>query len=167
MTAMLRISELRLPLDHPAEALPAAILQRLGISAADLTRFTVFKRSYDARKNARLTFIYIVDAEVNNEAALLQRFAGDLHVKPTPDMEYHFVGTAPPAFTHRPVIIGFGPCGLFAALILAQMPASGPSCSNAARPCANAPRTPGACGARTPSTRIQRAVRRRRRRHLL
>ena len=120
MTAMLRISELRLPLDHSAEALPTALVQRLGISSADLTAFTVFKRSYDARKNSKLTFIYIVDAEVNNEAAILQRFAGDLHVKPTPDMEYHFVGTAPPAFTHRPVIIGFGPCGIFAALILAQ-----------------------------------------------
>ena len=120
MTAMLRIAELRLPLDHSAEALPAAIVQRLGISAADLNAFTVFKRSYDARKNSKLTFIYIVDAEVANETAILRRFAGDLHVKPTPDMEYHFVGKAPPAFTHRPVVIGFGPCGIFAALILPQ-----------------------------------------------
>ena len=120
MTAMLRISELRLPLDHPAEALPAAIVARLGISATDLASFTVFKRSYDARKNSKLTFIYIVDATVSNEVAILQRHAGDLHIKPTPDMEYHFVGKASPALEHRPVIIGFGPCGIFAALILAQ-----------------------------------------------
>ncbi|WP_079433129.1 NAD(P)/FAD-dependent oxidoreductase [Zoogloea sp. LCSB751] len=118
---MLRLSELRLPLDHPEEALPAAILQRLGISADQLVSFKVFKRSYDARKNVRLCFIYILDLEVKNEAALLKKFADDIHVKPTPDTEYHFIGKAPPNFTHRPIVIGFGPCGIFAALILAQM----------------------------------------------
>jgi uncharacterized FAD-dependent dehydrogenase len=121
MTAMLRISELRLPLDHPEEALPAAIVQRLGISADQLLSFKVFKRSYDARKNVRLCFIYIIDLEVKDEAALLKKFADDLHVKPAPDTEYHFIGKAPPNFTHRPIVIGFGPCGIFAALILAQM----------------------------------------------
>ena len=121
MTAMLRLSELRLPLDHPEEALPAAIIQRLGISADQLVSFKVFKRSYDARKNVRLCFIYIIDLEVKNEAALLQKFADDLHVKPTPDTGYHFIGKAPPNFTQRPIVIGFGPCGIFAALILAQM----------------------------------------------
>jgi uncharacterized FAD-dependent dehydrogenase len=118
---MLRISELRLPLDHPAEALPAAIVQRLGIQPADLLDFKVFKRSYDARKNQSLSFIYIIDADVQNEAALLKKFAGDLHVKPSPDTEYHFVGQAPAGFANRPVVIGFGPCGIFAALVLAQM----------------------------------------------
>ena len=118
---MLRISELRLPLDHPAEALPAAIVQRLGIKPADLLDFKVFKRSYDARKNQSLSFIYIIDADVQNEAALLKKFAGDLHVKPSPDTEYHFVGHAPANFANRPVVIGFGPCGIFAALVLAQM----------------------------------------------
>ncbi len=121
MTAMLRLSELRLPLDHPAEALAPAIVKRLGISAEELISFTVFKRSYDARKSHSLSFIYIIDLEVKNEAALLRKFADDIHVKATPDTEYHFIGKAPPHFDHRPVVIGFGPCGIFAALILAQM----------------------------------------------
>lgn len=121
MTAMLRLSELRLPLDHPAEALAPAIVKRLGISAEELISFTVFKRSYDARKSHSLSFIYIIDMAVKNEAALLRKFADDIHVKATPDTEYHFIGTAPPHFDHRPVVIGFGPCGIFAALILAQM----------------------------------------------
>jgi hypothetical protein len=121
MTAMLRLSELRLPLDHPAEALAPAIVKRLGISAEELISFTVFKRSYDARKSHSLSFIYIIDMAVKNEAALLRKFADDIHVKATPDTEYHFIGKAPPNFDHRPVVIGFGPCGIFAALILAQM----------------------------------------------
>jgi len=118
---MLRLSELRLPLDHPADALPAAIVTRLGITPAELIRFTVFKRSYDARKNQSLSFIYIVDLEVANETVLLKKRAGDQHLRPAPDMEYHVIGHAPTDFTNRPVVIGFGPCGIFAALILAQM----------------------------------------------
>ena len=118
---MLRLSELRLPLDHPADALPAAIARRLGIAADDLLSVNVFKLSYDARKSHSLSFIYIVDVETRNETALLKKFADDLHVKPTPDMEYHFVGKAPAHVANRPLVIGFGPCGIFAALILAQM----------------------------------------------
>ena len=121
MTRMLRLSELRLPLDHAADALPAAIARRLDIPTTDLVGFTVFKRSYDARKSHSLSLIYIVDIEVKNETVLLKKFSGDLHLKPTPDMEYHFVGKAPPDVANRPVVIGFGPCGIFAALILAQM----------------------------------------------
>ena len=118
---MLRLSELRLPLDHSADALPDAIARRLSISKEDVLSFTVFKRSYDARKSHSLSLIYIVDVEVANETVLLKKFSGDLHLKPTPDMEYHFVGKAPPDVAKRPVVIGFGPCGIFAALILAQM----------------------------------------------
>ena len=121
MTSMLRLSELRLPLDHAADTLPAAIAKRLGISPADLLSFTVFKRSYDARKATSLSFIYIIDLEVKNEAALLKTFADDIHVKPAPDTRYHFVGKAPEGFGKRPVVIGFGPCGIFAALVLAQI----------------------------------------------
>ncbi|MDD3353725.1 NAD(P)/FAD-dependent oxidoreductase [Zoogloea sp.] len=117
---MLRISELRLPLDHPIEALTEIIAKRLGIPASDIENFTVFKRSYDARKNVHLSLIYIVDVEVKHEATLLGKFKGDQQIKPSPDMVYHFVGKAPPHFHQRPVVIGFGPCGIFAALILAQ-----------------------------------------------
>ncbi|MDO9599249.1 MAG: NAD(P)/FAD-dependent oxidoreductase [Azoarcus sp.] len=118
---MLRITELRLPLEHAPEALKAAIIARLGIDANDLVEFTVFKRSYDARKSVTLSFIYTIDLEVRNEAAVLDRFADDRHVGPSPDTTYHFIGQAPATPAHRPVVVGFGPCGIFAALILAQM----------------------------------------------
>ena len=119
---MIRITELALPLDHPQEALRAAILERLGIQDADLLNFTVFKRSYDARKkNSEIKFVYIIDLEARHEDQLLQRFANDTHIRPAPDTNYYPVAQAPAGLTERPVIIGFGPCGLFAALSLAQM----------------------------------------------
>ncbi|MCC4117298.1 NAD(P)/FAD-dependent oxidoreductase [Aromatoleum toluclasticum] len=118
---MLRINELRLPLDHPEDALRDAIVARLGIQPAELNEFTVFKRSYDARKPSAITLSYTVDMELANEDALLARFAGDRNVARTPDTNYRFVGKAPEQPGHRPVVVGFGPCGIFAALILAQM----------------------------------------------
>jgi len=119
---MIRITELALPLDHPAEALRQAILQRLAINDTDLADFTVFKRSYDARKkNSVILFIYIIDVALRDEAAVLKRLADDRHVTPAPDTNYHPIGHAPADLQERPVVIGFGPCGLFAALLLAQM----------------------------------------------
>lgn len=119
---MIRITELALPLDHPEDALKAAILKRLKIQDADLNEFTVFKRSYDARKkNSEIKFVYIIDADINNEAQVLARFEDDHNVKVAPDTNYYPVAQAPEDVKERPIIIGFGPCGLFAALILAQM----------------------------------------------
>ena len=119
---MIRINELSLPLDHPPEALQRAIVARLQIPAADLLKVTVFKRSYDARKkNSEIKFIYSVDLDVRDAAAVLARFKSDPHVRLSPDMDYHLVAQASQQLTERPVIIGFGPCGLFAALVLAQM----------------------------------------------
>lgn len=119
---MIRITELALPLDHPQDALRAAILDRLAIDDADLVNVTVFKRSYDARKkNSEIKFVYIIDLEVRNEAKVLQRFANDTHVRPAPDTRYYPVAQAPADLNERPIVIGFGPCGLFAALTLAQM----------------------------------------------
>ena len=123
--AMLRITELRLPLNHPPEALRTALLARLGLADADLLDFSVFKRSFDARKKAAVVLIYTLDCTVDDAAAVLARLAGDPHVKPAPDMRYRFVGHAPAGNSAparlRPLVIGFGPCGLFAALVLAQM----------------------------------------------
>ncbi|MCK9988007.1 MAG: uncharacterized protein AzoDbin1_04479 [Azoarcus sp.] len=118
---MLRINELRLPLDHPEGALRDAIVARLGIQPAELGEFTVFKRSYDARKPSAITLSYTIDMQLANEDALLAKFAGDRNVVRTPDTNYRFVGKAPEQLAHRPVVVGFGPCGIFAALILAQM----------------------------------------------
>ncbi len=118
---MLRLTELKLPLDHPPEALRAAILQRLDLADDELVGFSIFKRSYDARKKHALLMVYAVDVEVRNEAALLKTFRDDRHLAPTPDMAYQFVGQAPENLGERPLVVGFGPCGIFAALVLAQM----------------------------------------------
>lgn len=119
---MIRLTELSLPLDHSPEALRDAILARLGIRDQELLDFTVFKRSYDARKkNSVISFVYIIHVAVRDEAALLERFVQDPHVRAAPDTHYYPVGEAPAHHGERPLIIGFGPCGLFAALILAQM----------------------------------------------
>ncbi|MDB5774804.1 MAG: hypothetical protein JWP38_937 [Herbaspirillum sp.] len=118
---MLRLNEINLPLNHPESALSDAILARLAIAADDLLGFTIFRRSYDARKKSAIVLTYSVDVEVRDEAALLRSLQGNRAVMPTPDTEYKFVARAPASLTRRPVVIGTGPCGIFAALILAQM----------------------------------------------
>ena len=118
----MRLTELKLPLEHTESELHAAILKRLGITADQLIGFSIFRRSHDARKPSAIVFIYTLDAELKDEAAVLKRLRGDRHVGPTPDTSYHFVARAPqPPPSPRPVVIGTGPCGLFAGLILAQM----------------------------------------------
>jgi uncharacterized FAD-dependent dehydrogenase len=118
----IRVNELALPLDHAPEALNEAIVARLNISAADLLNVSVFKRSYDARKkNTEIKFIYTVDVTVRDAPLVLERFKDDPAIRPAPDTQYYPVAQAPATLTERPVIIGFGPCGLFAALVLAQM----------------------------------------------
>ncbi|MCQ4306774.1 NAD(P)/FAD-dependent oxidoreductase [Pseudomonas stutzeri] len=119
---MIRINELQLPLDHSADALRQAIVARLSIADTELLDFSVFKRSYDARKkNSEITFVYIIDANVANEEQLLARLADDRNIRISPDTGYYPVGKAPEGLSERPLVIGFGPCGLFAALTLAQM----------------------------------------------
>jgi len=122
---MLRIHELRLPLDHPPDALRPAVVARLGIADAALRSIRVFKRSYDARKKTRIVLIYTLDCEVEDEARVLRRLARDAHVKPAPDTSYRPFAQLPADFRAeerpRPLVIGFGPCGIFAALILAQL----------------------------------------------
>jgi hypothetical protein len=122
---MLRIAGLRLPLDHDDAALRAAIVARLRIRDAQLRTFTVHKKSWDARKRAAIAWVYTVDCELAGEEKLLARHARDAHLSRTPDMRYRFLGHAPEGFfagdRPRPVVVGFGPCGIFAALVLAQM----------------------------------------------
>lgn len=133
---MIRLAELKLPLSaleyHPenhTEFLPEARLralaaERLGIATDAIAQLHVFKRSFDARQKAELLAVYIVDIRLvdeSQEAALLAQFADHSHVNPTPDMTWTPVGHAPADLKHRPVVVGFGPCGMFAALVLAQM----------------------------------------------
>ena len=118
---MLRLNEIQLPLDHSEDALHSAILERLKIKPEALLGFTIFRRSYDARKKNAVILTYTVDVEVKEEAVVQQRLKAHKHVMTTPDMLYKFVAHASGAEKSRPVVIGTGPCGLFAALILAQM----------------------------------------------
>ncbi|MBL0121376.1 MAG: NAD(P)/FAD-dependent oxidoreductase [Betaproteobacteria bacterium] len=120
---MLRITELRLPLEHPDAALEQAILNKLRIPKSALIDFSVFKRSYDARRKSAMLFVYSVDVTVRDEPSLMKKLRGDVSVKPSPVTSYKYVGHAAPGFepAQRPVVVGFGPCGIFAALILAQM----------------------------------------------
>ncbi len=118
---MLRLSQIKLPLDHSEAALEEAILKKLHLATADLGGFTIFKRSHDARKKGNITLVYIVDVETPKEKALLKRFKQDPTVVPTPDMTYRPVAQAPQGFQPRPIVIGMGPCGMFAGLLLAQM----------------------------------------------
>jgi uncharacterized FAD-dependent dehydrogenase len=126
---MIRLTELRLPLDHDADALRPAVVARLGVADAALQAMHIVKRGVDARKKTAIVLIYTVDCELDSamcdEAGLLARHVGDAHVRPAPDMRYRFVGHAAPGAAavgrSRPIVVGLGPCGLFAALVLAQM----------------------------------------------
>lgn len=119
---MLRLSGLALPLDHAPEAMPEAICTRLAISGDELRGYHIYRRGNDARRRSAIQLVYTLDIELADEAAVLARFAGDKDVRPTPDMQYRFVSHAPQGWSGlRPVVIGAGPCGLFAGLILAQM----------------------------------------------
>ena len=123
---MLRINELKLPLNHVEAALPAAIIARLGIKPHELIRFTVFRRGYDSRKKADIQLVYTLDVELRegSELPVFKRFKRDPHILATPDTSYKFVANAAAIDAHqhtRPVVIGFGPCGMLAALVLAQM----------------------------------------------
>ncbi len=117
---MIRVTELKLPLDHAPVALEAALLARLQLAKSELVAFTVFRRGTDARKRTAIEFVYTLDVTLRDEAAVLARFADDHNVVPTPDMAYKPVARTSSQTTARPIVIGAGPCGLFAALILAE-----------------------------------------------
>ena len=123
---MLRITEIKLPVEnaqsltHQADEIKAALLKRLEIPESDLIHFDIFKRGVDARKSHAILYVYSLDVEVKNEAKILAKFRKDAHIKPAPDTEYKYVAQNNSADKPRPVVVGFGPAGIFAALILAQ-----------------------------------------------
>lgn len=117
---MLRLTEIRLPLDHTEDALTKAIAERLSVAPSEILCYTIFRRGIDARKKGSVLFVYTVDVTTTTDALLLQKFSGHKHIKPAPDMRYRLVAQTSEMNVPRPVVIGFGPCGMFAALILAQ-----------------------------------------------
>ncbi len=118
---MIRITNIKLLLDHPEESLLEAIATSLSVDISEIRSFKVFKRSYDARKREVIFLIYSIDVDVNNEAQLLLRHENNTNIRSSPDTSYKYVASAPISYFQRPVIIGAGPCGLMAGLILAQM----------------------------------------------
>jgi len=118
---MLRLTDIKLPLEHTELALRQAVLGKLAIADAELLSLQVAKRSYDARKRGAIMLIYALDVTLRDETAVLVRCKDDVHVGVAPDTRYRMVAQAPAKLPLRPLVIGFGPCGLFAALILAQM----------------------------------------------
>ena len=120
---MIRLNQVKLPLDHEQGALQQFVLTKLNITEQQLVNIHMFKRGYDARKKNQITLIYTLDITLTNvdEAAILKRFETDQNVRISPDTDYKYVATAPVDLEERPIVIGMGPCGLFVALILAQM----------------------------------------------
>jgi len=116
---MLRLSELRVPLDSDDATLEAALRDRLGAEASHLLRYSVFKRAVDARRKSAIRLSYAVDVELD-DAAAAERLLVRADIIRTPDMTYHFPASAPADLVERPLVIGAGPCGLMAALVLAQ-----------------------------------------------
>ena len=120
---MLRLTEIKLPLDHTDDDLRAAVLSRLNIATERLRGYTVFRRAVDARKRSAIHLIYTLDVDVADEVSLQNAYKNinnntDLQI--TPETRYPFVARAPNGLQQRPVVIGTGPCGLFAGLLLAQ-----------------------------------------------
>ena len=118
---MIRINELKLPLNHSEADLPAAICARLKLQPEQLLQFTVFKRGVDARKKSDIQLTYTLDIDTDHNARVLAAFSKDEQIRPAPDTSYKFVAKAPESLTERPIVIGLGPCGLFAGLLLAEM----------------------------------------------
>ena len=118
---MLRLKEVKLPLDHTEEDLQAAILQKLKLSPSELKGYSVFKRSYDARKRDNISLVYALDVDTPKQKQILKSAKKNGRISPTPNMGYRYVAKAPEELTTRPVVIGLGPCGMFSALLLAQM----------------------------------------------
>ncbi len=118
---MLRITELKLPLNHSENDLQTAILHRLQISLNEFIAYDIFRQNHDARKKNDIQLVYTIDIELKNEAEILEKFTNDVHITQTPDTEYRFVTHAKPENKIRPIVIGAGPCGLLATLVLAQM----------------------------------------------
>ncbi len=118
---MLRVTEIKLPFDHAETDIRIAVSQSLRIPAKSILRYTIFRRGVDARKSHAIVFVYTLDIEVADEDKLLDKFKNNPRLTRAPDMSYHFVARAPETpLASRPVIIGMGPAGLFAGLILAQ-----------------------------------------------
>ena len=118
---MLRLSQIKLPLDHTPEAIQAAVISKLKIVPSELKSYAIFKRSYDARDKKNIRLIYIIDVHTTRDPQHLHRLKKDSTVTLAPDLTYKNVAKAPEDCTIRPIVIGTGPCGMLTGLMLARM----------------------------------------------
>jgi len=109
---MRRLTELRLKLNHTEAELRAAIAAGFGVPEAAVLSYSVYRRAWDARRKTDIKLVYTIDAELAVDVT-----TGE----PSPDVSYKFVARTNKRPQMRPVVIGTGPCGIFAALILAEM----------------------------------------------
>ncbi len=115
---MLRISNIKLGIDEDLSKIKDLVLKKLKIKEKDLEKYYIFKESIDARKRGRIDFVYTVDVKVKNEESILSKGVKDvIKLKET---RYLDVKMGKETLKSRPVIIGSGPAGLFASLVLAQ-----------------------------------------------
>jgi len=117
---MIRLRDITLPFDHKEEALASSILERLGIPEHQLLNFTIVHKSIDARRKNHIVAVYTIDVGLKNEPELLSRFSQDIRISAGPCMNYQ-LPTVGNIHGPSPVVVGSGPCGLFVALILAQL----------------------------------------------
>ena len=118
---MLRLAEIKLPLNHAPEEIKTAILKKLSINKLDLISYDIFRRGIDARNSSNIYFIYTLDVQVKDQLGVFNRKKKDSHISIAPSVNYNLVTKAPSNLKYRPIVIGTGPCGIFASLILAQM----------------------------------------------
>lgn len=117
---MLRLNEIALPLDHDEGDLERAILDRLNARPAEVEEYFVRREAIDARKKGAIRVVYVIDVSVRHEAAFRKRHP-DTPCVEAPDLTYRPVTPGREPLPNRPVIVGSGPAGLFAALVLARM----------------------------------------------
>jgi len=156
---MLRLTEIRLPLDHPESAIRTAILKHLGIGSDELIRYSIARSGHDARKRDAIVLVYTLDVEVKNEQAVLKRLGSETHCRPAPGYRLPFRRTGASQSDHQAgrdrhgssrsfCRVDSGAVRLFARLFL-----------SAARPFVSAPRHLRVMAARQARSGIQCAIR--------
>lgn len=116
---MIRVSQIKISIDDPIEKVKELLLKQLKLKESDLLEYRIYKQSIDARRRGKLDFVYTVDIAVKDEAKILARKLPNVSI--TPDIEYKYPEMGTEVMKHRPVVVGFGPAGMFSALILAEM----------------------------------------------
>jgi len=118
---LVRVAGLKIPVTGNKIQLKQALLKKLGINSQELLDYKIYKESVDARKAGMIYFVYTVDVKLANEGVILKKLRNNRDISVAPRLDYEYVETGQIKLTHRPVIAGTGPAGMFAGLILSEM----------------------------------------------